>query len=241
MLFQNYEVMPLGSAQLNINEQGHLIVSNIGNSGLDGLLVINNDNNSIDVYHQPIVLNNESVVRVSFLGKNSLNQVATYFEEITWIDTSNQRVQFGFNMGLLPKYFNIFGKLNDNPVFDIPKLNPKYQEPPPEAQTIWAAIGAIAALVTAAVAVYNALTTKEKTETKITIRNDGSWEVTVTKIKDPTPFEIDVDNQTYVVDEWGVKFTEVIPSNETVKVLRPVGVQITGYSIDTIEIISISP
>lgn len=238
-LFQNYEVQPLGNAQLTLNNQGHLVVSNFVNSGLDGLLIINNGNSSINIYHKPIILNNSGVVRIAFVGKNSLNQVSTYFEEIIWVDPSNQHVQFGFNLGLLPKYFNIFGNLNNNPVFEIPKLNPKYQEPPPVFQGVWAAVGAIAALITALVATYNALTTKEKIETKRTIRSDGSWEVTITTTKDPTPFEIVVDNQVFVVDEFGLSFTETIPPNEVNKVLYPAGIQITGYQIDEIEIISI--
>lgn len=39
MIFQNFEVTPLGKAQLSINQQGNLLVSNIRDSGLDEVMI----------------------------------------------------------------------------------------------------------------------------------------------------------------------------------------------------------
>lgn len=242
MIFQNYEVTPLGNAQLSINQQGNLLISNIGVSGLDGVMIKNNSNDSIHAFLEPIDLENGGTLRVVSIGKNSLNQVATRSETVTWLDTITNRVQFGYNMGLIPKHYSIIGNLNGNPVFDIPMDNPYNEDPPPPdpQPCFWAALAAIAAAVTAAVAVYKLIAGTEETTIKETVHPDGSKTVETTKKTDPTPIEVFVNGQSYVVDEWGIKYSETIPAIHTDKIMTIAALQITGYNLGNLVITSIT-
>ena len=241
VLFDNYENFPMGDSQLNI-VNNKLVVSNIGSSGLDGVMIKNDGSDSIHAYLEPIDLENGGVLRVTTIGKNSLNQLATRSETVTWLDTSTNRVQFGYNMCLIPKHFRIIGNLNGNPVFDIPKDNPFHEDPPPDPAPLgfWAALGAIAAIIEAAIEVYKLIAGTEKNKVETTINSDGTWTVKTTKETDPTQIEVEVDGQTYTVDEWGIEYTEIIPENHTDKVMNIAALQMTGYDLGNLEITSIT-
>lgn len=50
MIFQNFEVTALGKAQLSINQQGNLLVSNIRDSGLGRVMISVIGHDTYEVY-----------------------------------------------------------------------------------------------------------------------------------------------------------------------------------------------
>lgn len=54
MKFKNYEVTPLGNAKLSINGNGNLVVENLDNSGLNGVMIHNNGNKGIHIEYNPL-------------------------------------------------------------------------------------------------------------------------------------------------------------------------------------------
>jgi hypothetical protein len=238
MIFQNFEVTPQGNAQLSIN-QGKLLISNIGNSGLDGVMVNVSGHDSYEIHFNeiPSVLQG-GVMRIATIGKNSLNQISTISEKIIWYDPATNLVQYGFNMCLLPEQYTLFGKLNGNNVFEIQKHNPIY----PSAKLGWIAIASlIVAVVAAGAAVYSALKTKHtRTITRVWGDHGNLISETIIETDDPQPFELIVDGQTYLVDYWGITYTMDVNNPSYAQYANSdVATQITGYNLNSIEIPSI--
>ncbi|OGU38409.1 MAG: hypothetical protein A2X61_11465 [Ignavibacteria bacterium GWB2_35_12] len=239
MNFQNFEVTPLGNAQLTITPENILRVSNIGNSGIDGVMVnvIGHDTHEVH-FNEITSVPQGGVMRVSTVGTNSIHQSATISEKIIWYDPSTNLVNYGFNIYLVPAQYTLFGTLNGNIVFEFQKQNPVFTTMP---TAWWLIVGAIAAVVTAAVAVYNALKTTHKTVTEYL--PDAQGNLTISKVvvtEDPQPFEIIVDGQTYLVDNWGITYTmNVVSPDDAYLLNHNTAVQITGYNLNSIEITSI--
>ena len=241
MIFQNYEVTPLGSALMSIDQHGHLLVSNIGISGLDGVMIdVNNRNNyQIDFNEFPEILNG-GVLRITSVGKNIINQYATVGEKVVWFDPSTNQVQFGYNMSLMPKQFTIFGELNGSRVFEIEKDNPYTPSDSPAPQAVWVIVGAIAAVATAAATVYIALKTNHRKETRREYHPNGKLKSeTIIETSDPQPFEIFVDGQPFLVTDFGIEYKYDFPDNNDVNVYNNSAVLISGYKLNSFEITSI--
>ena len=241
MIFQNYEVTPLGNAQLSINQQGNLFVSNIGVSGLDGVMidVNNHDNYQIDFNEFPEILNG-GVLRITSVGKNIMNHHATVSEKVIWFDPSTNQVQFGYNMSLMPKKFTIFGELNGSRVFEIEKDNPYTPSYSPAPQAVLAIIGVIATVVTAAATVYNALKTNHRKEIRREYYPSGALKSeTIIETSDPQPFEIFVDGQPFLVTNFGIEYKYDFPDNNDVKTYNNAAVLISGFNLNSYEITSI--
>lgn len=241
MNFQNFEVTPLGNAQLSINQQGNLLVSNIGVSGLDGVMIdVNNkDNYQIDFNEFPEIING-GVLRITSLGKNIINQYATVGEKIVWFDPSTNQVQFGYNMSLIPKKFTIFGELNGTRIFEIEKDNPYIPSVSPAPQAIWIIVAAIATAVTAAATVYIALKTNHRKETIREYYPNGKLRSErIIETSDPQPFEIFVDGQSYFVNNFGIEYKYEFPDDNDVKTYNNSAVLIWGYKLSSFEITSI--
>ena len=228
----------MGNAQLAI-VNNKLVVSNVGTSGLDGVMIDVNGNNSTHMNLDSVNINNGGVLKVTNIGKNALNQTATISEDFIWIDNSTNKVQFGINLCLIPKNFNLYGTLNGIPVFDIPTINPIYDDTTTQP-TFFAALLAISAFITAAVAVYNALKPSHIT-TVVTVDNtDGTKTVTTTVVTDPTPITVEVNGIPYLVDNWGIRYTNHnIPAIDANKIQHLNSIQITGFDLGSFEIESI--
>lgn len=130
----------------------------------------------------------------------------------------------------------MFGELNGNQVFEIPKENPLF----PDFQGIWGIVAAIASLVGAAAGVYAAL---KPTHHKHIVReywpNGNIKREDITEITDPQQFQVIVDGQTYLVDRWGIRYEYNFPEENDAKLYDNSAVQVTGYNLGSLEIISI--
>lgn len=241
-VFNNFEVSPLGNAQLSTNQQGNLLVSNIGQSGLDGVMidVHNRDNYQINFNELPEILN-DGILRITSVGKNIDNQTSTIGEKVVWFEPSTNQVQFGYNMSLMPNKFTIFGELNGVRVFEIDKDNPYTPSGSPAPQGIGVIIGVIAAVVTAAATVYIALKTSHRKEIYRTFWPNGEIKTEkIIEITDPQPFEIFVDGQPYLVTNFGIEYQYDFPENNDIKTYDNTAVLISGYNLNLFEITSIS-
>ncbi|ROL55679.1 hypothetical protein D9V84_11050 [Bacteroidetes/Chlorobi group bacterium Naka2016] len=237
MIFQNFEVFPLGNAQLSITPEGHLLVSNIGNSGVDGVMinVLGHSDYKVHFSQIPSILQG-GVLQIITIGRNQLNQSAPTSEEVYWYEPRTNLVQFGYNMGLMPRYFTLFGELDGNRVFEIPKENPLFSG----AKAIWPIVAAIASVVAAVAGVYSALkTTHHKRIIREYWPNGNIKREDITEITDPQQFEIIVDGQSFLVDQWGIQYEYNFPEENDVKTYDNSAIQIVGYNLGSFEIISI--
>lgn len=256
MKFKGFNVFPIGKAKLSINNEV-LKVDNIGNSGLDGILIEFDynenpeDNHTIHFNDLSTLKKNKSIFKTATLRRNFFGQVVTSFESFKWYDETKQRTIFGYNSRFLPEKFQIFGKLEGNNVFEINNENlieSNYPIDPnnnPPIGCPWVIIGAVAAVVSAGVAIYEALKTEKRT---IIVDNyDANGKLisrTTSVVEDPKPFEIEVNGQKFMVDEFGIKYDEKYPEetglmdNLTLRT-RVVGEMITGYNLSCFEITSI--
>lgn len=215
MNFNGFEVAPVGNATIGIINN-ELKVSNIGPSGLDGVTIQTEGHKDYKVYLSeiPNLDTVRGVLKYTTLMKNCLEQVVTTKEQFEWYDPNTNKIMLGFNLLLLPPTFNLFGKLGGNEVFDFEM--DKDDIPPPDGNEHPLAPLAIAGFVVAVaalgVAVYAAL--KPSQAKTVTYNYDAQGRYTgcsVAYTKDPTPFEVRVDNQTFVVDEFGIKFDTMLP------------------------------
>ncbi len=240
MNFKNFEVTPLGSAVLSITPTNNLLVSNIGSSGIDGVMVNVANHTSYNVYFNEIpAIANGGVLKIASLGKNAIHQTATTNESLTWYDPVTEKVNIGFNMYLMPKNYNLFGKLNGVTVFEFEEENPVYETPQPGI--FWVVVGAIATVVIAGVAVYTAL---KPCHTNIVDKefwpNGHLRREITTTIHDPLPYEIIVKGQTYLIDNWGIKYTNEFPElGELPLVYDNSALLISGYNLSSFEITNI--
>lgn len=251
MQFNGFEVFPCGNATLSINNNV-LTVSNIGNSGLDGVLINVDGNNEYTVNFGTLetISQNNGVLKCTSLIKNNYGQVSTDVESYKWYDADTNKIISGYNASLLPENYNIWGKLNGTEVFNIPNTNiptsPDGDFPPPDkspAFITWAAAGVLVGIATIGVIIWAELHTKET----YTVTHHYDAEGNLTGIdrslsEDPNPFDIEVNGTTYTVTEYGISYNTDLgpligyPSIDA----SPIGKQITGYNLSSFEITSIT-
>jgi hypothetical protein len=240
MNFKNFEVTPLGNAVLSITPTNNLLVSNIGSSGINGVMINVASHNSYNVYFNEIpAVVDGGVLKIASLGKNAIQQTATTNELLTWYDPVTEKVNMGFNMYLMPKNYKLFGKLNGITVFEYDEENPVYDTPQPGI--FWVVVAAIATCIGAGAAVYAAL---KPCHTKIIDRefwpNGKLRREHITIITDPLPYEIIVKGQTYLIDNWGIKYTNDFPElGDVPLVYDNSAVLISGYNLSSFEITDI--
>ncbi|MDR0926386.1 MAG: hypothetical protein LBO69_01295 [Ignavibacteria bacterium] len=254
MRFNDFEVTPVGHATLSIIE-GKLKVSNIGDSGLDGVQidVSGKQNYQINFGKMPNIVDQRGVFKTSTLSKNNKNLIITTYESFKWYDEDSSTIKIGYNVALLPPEFTVFGNLEGEEVFSV-DLNTSDLVPPyvpdtdePEGRIgFLIVLGAAAAVVTiaaGAVSLYKDLTTKKQV-VKSTI-TDANGKVTgyiYTPTEDPTPFDIIVDGEEYTVDEYGIKYTGMLPTidDNTEYIYNPVAEIVTASKLGSFEIVSIT-
>ncbi|MCX6155630.1 MAG: hypothetical protein NT007_15865 [Candidatus Kapabacteria bacterium] len=238
MIYNNFIVLPLGNAILTVDAQNQLVVSNIGNSSNDGISIDVAGKTNYQINYDPITeIATGGSLKASTIGKNSLNMVSTIDEQYVWHDLQSNLNVYGFNKGLLSKNFSIIGLLNGQTVFDVPVDNSD-----PNPPVVWIAVAGLAvAVVGLAVAIYN--TVKTKRATTVTTHYDIYGNITgydVSYYCDPIPFEITFNNQTYIVDTFGIKKSYQISNQLDVpKIYYPSNVFLTGSNINQIVITSI--
>src|SRR5690606_26584653 len=118
--FNGFKIYPTGNAKLSI-ENGILRISEISETGLDGILIDTNgsDKYTINFNELAMISENKGVLKTSTLERNKLGQVITSFESFKWYDETSDKVILGYNTAYLPKQFTVFGKLNGKDVFNI--------------------------------------------------------------------------------------------------------------------------
>jgi|GEM_PF-4860740 len=83
MMFQGFNVVALGSAQLTISPQNTLLVSGIGSSGFDGVHIdkASSQNHAINFNNIPAITAG-GVLRVTNMASNGLNQMSASSESL---------------------------------------------------------------------------------------------------------------------------------------------------------------
>jgi len=241
VIFDGYEILPLGSAQLNI-VNGKLEVTGLGNSGLDGF-AINADPSNLHVKFDSYNLGPTGAIRTEYLARQD-SIIYTKMATVVYKDDTNNTVNFGYDFRYVPHLYRVVGYLNGNTVFDIETpnpLDPVEPSDPPAIVIAWAAVAAVAAVVSAGVAVYVALKPSKQVVPYREYYPNGQLKVDTFKtIEDPTPIDVVVDNQTYQVDEWGIEFTNNYSEQDNMPDYPLVASQYTCVDVTSLTIESIS-
>lgn len=244
MEFNGFKIYPVGNAKLNI-EGNTLRVSEISDTGLDGILINTDGNEKFTVNFGELasIPENKGVLKTSTLERNGLGQVVTSFESFKWYDGNIDKVLLGYNLDYLPKEFKVFGRLDGKDVFefDSSELKPINQKAQILIEPVTTTV--VLAVIAIGVTVWAALRTKKSVSTTVHYDNRGhivGYSRTVTE--DPVPFEVEINGGTYTVSEVGIRYDEQIADNligNPAVEFKTIGEQITGVNLSSFEITSI--
>lgn len=220
--FKGNEHYPLGNASLNI-VAGKLAISNIGSSGIDGVL-IKTPTNGLDVRFNPFQITGSQVFRVCVKGLLADGTINTLSEKVYWRDSSNL-LNIGYNMSLVPPNFDVVGYTGGVEVLRIPFNNRHYNpvpdpdpnpDPHPEpAGLIFAIIGAIATVATVAKIAYDVFSHKY-TRTVETQLPSGQKVTTTEEWTDPPVETYNIGGTDYTCEIIGIEHKETQqPSSPT--------------------------
>lgn len=184
--FKGNEHFPLGNASLNIVDS-KLKISNIGSSGIDGVL-IKSTGGTLDIEYVPFQITGSQVFRVCTKGLQANGTINTLSEKIYWRDSSGD-LNIGFNLSLVPPNYDVVGYTSGNEVFRIPFNNRHYNpvpdpnpdpDPNPEPQgLIWAIIGGIYTTAKIAKIAYDVFS--DKYTRTVTIDHGNGVKTTTTR------------------------------------------------------------
>jgi hypothetical protein len=242
--FNGFKIYPVGKAKLSIEDRV-LRVSEISDSGLDGILIDTNGKGkyTINFGELATISENKGVLKTSTLEKNGLGQVITSFESFKWYDEKLDQILLGYNLDYLPKEFVVFGRLNGEKVFDIDSSDLRPINNRAQVLIDPVTVTVVIAVVSIGVAIWAALRTKKSVSITTHYDNQGhivGYSRTITE--DPVPFEVEVNGEIYTVDEVGIKYDEQVAENligNPAVEYTTIAEQITGVNLHSFEITSI--
>lgn len=248
LIFDNFEILPIGNANLAI-VNNKLEVTNLGNSGLDGFQIVST-NSATHIKFDNINFGVNGCIRNNIIIKRGTD-VYTSIQSSTYKDSLANKINFSYDFSYVSHVFEIFGKKNGVEVFSIQVYNPVVGNStlPNNAggatpQIIdWVAVAAVATVVIAVTAVYEALK-PSKVYKLISVDywpNGNVRRENYGYIEDPTPIDIEVNGQIYNVDEWGIRFEKNYDEDDNIQDFEFVSNQITCSGISSITIESIIP
>ncbi|MBS1628444.1 MAG: hypothetical protein JST27_00150 [Bacteroidetes bacterium] len=215
MNFNGFEVFPMGNASLSISNNA-LSVTGISDSGLDGIMVQADPNCNCTLNFDTLqgIVEYNGVLNCTVLAKNPFGVVVPVSQSSKWYNGGVDKVIYGYNSKLMPKEFVVMGTLNGNSVFSINSTDinttPDSNYPDVPESFIW--IPVIVAVIGVSGVIFSALHSKHSVTT--TVVRDGNGRVirsTTTTVDDPIPFVVEVNGNTYTVDQVGVEYTSVFP------------------------------
>lgn len=250
MNYKGFEVNPIGNATLQILED-KLIVSNIGDSGLDGVRVNTEGLERVAVRLAPFanLINTGGVVKKTILVKDGLDRVFTNTEQFMFYYPPANKIFIGYNSGLIPDGAKFYGKLEGVEVFEF-DIKEEIEPVETDMPFIWGLVVLVAvvcATVIAIVAMDSKVEATVDSTTTTTKDSEGNTKET-TNVKteiaaDPAPFSVIVNNREYIIDEYGIKTDSTIESiNPTIanmNVVKNVAIEVLASKIGSFTINSI--
>ena len=259
MEFQGFKITPIGESKLSI-DNGILRVSNISDSGLDGVLINTNGVKGYNIEYSEMsqMTEHNAILRSTSLMKNSFGEIITISDVCKRYDKNTNKILFGINASYLPEKFNILGNLDGKTIFDlegsdlegsdleiIDTEDPQYVAIPWKliwklAKKAWGYFSAGYTLKD----IYDSLRSKQTVTTSELVDNEGhlyGYNVNVTY--DPIPFEIIVNQKPFTIEDLSVKYTLECPEYfKDKKAFRCslIGEQITACNMPYFEITSIN-
>lgn len=253
MEFNGFKVTPIGNAELSI-ENEMLRVSNLSDSGFDGVIINVNDAKGYDIQYPKMTQMSEhnAVLRSTSFMKDEQGQVTAFSETFKRYDKRLDKVLFGFNASYLPKEFNILGRLGKEIVFDINSLDLEIidtegDEPQYAPWVVFWHIGkwawrAFSAAMTLK-EVYDMIVSHQTVSVKEMLDDRGNltgWEVDV--VFDPVPFELMINQKKYDIEDLIIRYKMECPEyfkDKNSYKTSLIGEQITACNMPYFEIKSI--
>lgn len=240
VIFSGLNCSPVGNATLNV-VAGQLVVGNIGTNGMDGVLIEIPKGKDYIIEHDRYDFKSNGLLSIATLAQNENN--VTFISSTKYIrkDDSTNKILWGFDFSNIAPEFSSIGYKNGTQIFSNPHNNPTGPPNPSDPAPVplnWVIVGAIAAVISAGVAVYNLL---DSSETKYVYHAefypDGKVKsFTATHTEDPTPIDVECDGNTYNVDTWGIKYEQTFQNSDNVLLPEKVGVLLLGNNVNDIKI-----
>lgn len=208
--FQGVVCSPMGDATLAINNN-KLVVSNIGSSGLDGVMIHipegSGGGNNIKVDYNLSMNSAASKVVKTLLGRNNNGQVLATLQNIVHRDS--EKIYYGYNGNLLAAQSNnLIGSSNGTPVFDIQvtnDYNPISTGIP--SAIFWVPFGVWDFFWVNIVAPLVKEMGYDDIQVEIIDLGNNEIDAVITHQYDPTTYAVNVipTSQVFNVDTWGIK------------------------------------
>ena len=122
--FNGLKHYPIGDAKIEI-VKGKLKVSNIGDSGMDGVAIRTNGAAKFETALEQQELSADQSIYVSHMGRDNYGRIKTVGERAIYFDPVQQQTAFAFNSKLLEEEVRLIGKLDGRTVFDTVFNNPE--------------------------------------------------------------------------------------------------------------------
>jgi hypothetical protein len=243
--FDNVNCYPVGNATLNVvNNQ--LVVSNIGISGLDGVMFEIPTGKTCSLDHEGYSFKNDGNLLINSISKDSFGNIYNSFSESIWHNSNSQKIHFGYDLQRVPIEYSLVGYKNGIEIFNINKNNPFQgnqggSQPNPGIENIAFRYLTSSPGVRLAYAVYKSLFTETKTSIKREYHPDGTLKSEeIVRTEDPTPIDLDVEGQVFNVDTWGIKYNQNLTSPNDVIPSQNIGLQLLASNLNDIKINSIN-
>lgn len=122
--FNGLKHYPIGNAKVEI-VKGKLVVSNIGDSGMDGVAIRTNGAGKFETAMEQQELSADQSIYVSHIGRDNYGRMKTVGERAIYFDPVLQKTAFAFNSKLLEEQVRLIGKMDGRTVFDETFNNPE--------------------------------------------------------------------------------------------------------------------
>jgi hypothetical protein len=156
--FKGFKISPQGQAKIEIRDSV-LVVSNIGASGLDGVLIETYPRKSIVVNFEYGTLNDKTQLNVRYIGKDTLMRINTLGEFNFSRMAEDNKFGVSVNSRLLPDSVKLVGKLGNKIVYQKQLANPVFNTDKkliiipliiPPIPPVWLALVVVAGVVAGA-------------------------------------------------------------------------------------------
>jgi len=234
ILFKNQLHAPLCDASLSILPDDRLLVSNIGSSGLDGVIVVTQDYANWEMTFEPLTIDNDNLLNMTLFGRDGYNRIKALAQHSIIKDSISNETRFCFNTKLLAKCFKLVGKIGDTVTFEQQYHNPTF---PPQSNWIGVAI-AVTVFVLSRID-YKKKVTKDGNGKVIKTEETYSWNsVTQEGTPDPRQFTT-FDGQIFQADNLYIQGTFDFSGDPLPPILenKACMVQLTGRNLPSLTII----
>lgn len=222
--FMGLKHYPIGQAKLETTDKG-LSISNIGDSGLDGVAIRTNGIEDLDISFLPQEMTNEKSYTFNLIGEDGFGRIKTMNQQSITLNPNDKNSNLlSFNSYLLSKKVTILaekdGKIIFEQEYDNPNYNPKIN---------WWVVAVAVAVYVADHVDYKHKVIKDGDGNVTGTETTTSWNGSTWRMPDGKPIEAD---RFYLQSNF--KFSEPLEPKRAINVKE---IQILGRNLKDLIIV----